>query len=161
MHFIKLQARIAKHHRAVLHCATLELLCTALCCSAALQCTASVCVQAGDEKFKAELGWVVNLDMWDATKQLAAQQLKSFSSQLASVTSQEQLRQSDLTRLDSQVGIADHRVFLCTPFGEGRGVGLGGGGGGQVGCGDGGVAPCWRSMCLLREADCPFTSMRS
>ena len=63
-------------------------------------------MQAGDDKFKAELGWVVNLDMWDATKQLAAQQLKSFSSQLASVISQEQLRLTDLTRLDTQVGVA-------------------------------------------------------
>lgn len=62
-----------------------------------------VCVQAGDDKFKAELGWVVNLEMWDAAKQLAAQKLKGFSSELASVTSQEQLRLTDLTRLDTQV----------------------------------------------------------
>lgn len=60
-------------------------------------------IQAGDDKFKAELGWVVNLEMWDAAKQLASQKLKGFSSELASVTSQEQLRLTDLTRLDSQV----------------------------------------------------------
>ena len=80
-----------------------------------------VCVQAGDEKFKAELGWVVNLDMWDATKQLAAQALRSFSSELASVTSQEQLRLTDLTRLDTQVAVAHHRMFLCIPMGIWKG----------------------------------------
>lgn len=76
-----------------------------------------VCVlQAGDERFKAELGWVVNLDMWDATKQLAAHQLKGFNSQLVSVTSQEQLRESDLTRLDTQVGLTPLAVVPGLPF---------------------------------------------
>ena len=86
--------------RTALHGTSLR--CTALHRTALLLCA----VQAGDERFKAELGWVVDLDMWDATKQLAAHQLKAFSSQLASVTSQEQLRESDLTRLDTQVGLA-------------------------------------------------------
>lgn len=64
-------------------------------------------LQAGDDKFKAELGWVVNLDMWEAAKQLAAQKLKDFTGQLASVTSQEQLRLTDLIRLDSQVALRE------------------------------------------------------
>ncbi|KAL3150757.1 hypothetical protein ABBQ32_000532 [Trebouxia sp. C0010 RCD-2024] len=67
-------------------------------------------LEAGDDKFKAELGWVVNLEMWDAAKQLASQKLKGFSSELASVTSQEQLRLTDLTRLDSQAAEAQQRV---------------------------------------------------
>ncbi|KAL3137671.1 hypothetical protein ABBQ38_004946 [Trebouxia sp. C0009 RCD-2024] len=67
-------------------------------------------LEAGDDKFKAELGWVVNLEMWDAAKQLAAQKLKGFSSELASVTSQEQLRLTDLTRLDTQAAEAQQRV---------------------------------------------------
>ena len=108
MHCSILQATIVRFKQhAVLCCPALPcpaLSCAVLCC-AALHCSVPVCVQAGDDKFKAELGWVVNLDMWDATKQLAAQQLKGFSSQLTSVSSQEQLRQADLTRLDSQVGL--------------------------------------------------------
>ena len=73
------------------------------CCNARGVMHAVLCLQAGDDKFKAELGWVVNLDMWEAAKQLAAQKLKDFAAQLASVTSQEQLRLTDLNRLDSQV----------------------------------------------------------
>ena len=42
--------------------------------------------------------------MWDQAKQLAAHKLKGISSQLSFVTGQEQLRLTDLTRLQSQVG---------------------------------------------------------
>jgi len=67
-------------------------------------------VQAGDERFKAELGWVVDLDMWDQAKQLVAQKLKGFNSQLSSVTGQEELRWSDLARWERQVRCA---VLCC------------------------------------------------
>ena len=99
-----------------MHCASLRYSCTALHCIALQYSTEEVrvCVKAGDDKFKAELGWVVNLDMWDAARQLAAHKLKGFSSQLVSVASQEQLRLTDLTRLDSQVGFA-YRRLSCNP----------------------------------------------
>ena len=60
-------------------------------------------MQAGDDRFKAELGWVVNLDMWDQAKQLAAHNLKGFTSQLSFVAGRLQLRQGDLTRIATQV----------------------------------------------------------
>ena len=92
-----------------MHIASSAWLFVKACCFALLHRCIEVLLlhvmQAGDDKFKAELGWVVNLEMWDAAKQLAAQKLKGFNSQLASVTSQEQLRLTDLTRLDTQVCI--------------------------------------------------------
>ena len=66
----------------------------------------SASLQAGDERFKAELGWVVNLDMWDEAKQLAAQELKGATSQLSSVTGQEHVRQAGLESLEMQVRCA-------------------------------------------------------
>jgi len=66
----------------------------------------SASLQAGDERFKAELGWVVNLDMWDEAKQLAAQALKGATSQLSSVTGQEHVRQAGLESLEMQVRCA-------------------------------------------------------
>jgi len=66
--------------------------------------------QAGDERFKAELGWVVNLGMWDEAKQLAAQELKGATSQLSSVTGQEHVRQAGLESLEKQVCCA---VLCC------------------------------------------------
>ena len=65
-------------------------------------------LQAGDERFKAELGWVVNLDMWDEAKQLAAHELKGATSNLSSVTGQEHGRQAGLESLEKQV-----RAVLC------------------------------------------------
>lgn len=67
-------------------------------------------LEAGDDKFKAELGWVVDLEMWDTCKQQAAQQLKGYMSQLDTVSGQQQLRQLDLSRLQSQVQGAQQRV---------------------------------------------------
>ena len=63
-------------------------------------------MQAGDESFKAELGWVVNLDMWDEAKQLAAQELKGATSHLSSVTGQQHGRQAGLESLEKQVRCA-------------------------------------------------------
>jgi len=63
-------------------------------------------LQAGDERFKAELGWVVNLDMWDEAKQLAAQELKGATSHLSSVTGQQHGRQAGLESLEKQVRCA-------------------------------------------------------
>ncbi len=74
----------------------------------------SASLQAGDERFKAELGWVVNLDMWDEAKQLAAQALKGATSQLSSVTGQEHVRQAGLESLEMQVRCAALRcAVLC------------------------------------------------
>jgi len=75
----------------------------------------SASLQAGDERFKAELGWVVNLDMWDEAKQLAAQELKGATSQLSSVTGQEHVRQAGLESLEMQVRCAALRcaVLRC------------------------------------------------
>ncbi len=75
----------------------------------------SASLQAGDERFKAELGWVVNLDMWDEAKQLAAQALKGATSQLSSVTGQEHVRQAGLESLEMQVRCAALRcaVLRC------------------------------------------------
>lgn len=50
--------------------------------------------------------------MWDAAKQLAAHKLKSFSSQLAFVSSQEQLRLTDLTSLDAQVATIVNAIWV-------------------------------------------------
>lgn len=60
-------------------------------------------MQAGDDKFKAELGWVVNLDMWDQAKQSASQSMKAVNTQLISALGQHQLRQAELLRLGQQV----------------------------------------------------------
>ncbi|KAL0033719.1 hypothetical protein WJX77_002381 [Trebouxia sp. C0004] len=74
------------------------------------QADATALLEAGDERFKAELGWVVNLDMWDEAKQLAAQQLKGATSQLSSVTGQEHARQAGLESLEKQADEAQKKV---------------------------------------------------
>ena len=60
--------------------------------------------------------------MWDAAKQLAAQKLKGFASQLASVTSQEQLRLTDLTRLECQVTFASNSQGQQVTIGQQLGM---------------------------------------
>ncbi|KAA6423047.1 MAG: hypothetical protein FRX49_07035 [Trebouxia sp. A1-2] len=74
------------------------------------QADVTALLEAGDERFKAELGWVVNLDMWDEAKQLAAHELKGATSQLSSVTGQEHGRQAGLESLEKQVCCA---VLCC------------------------------------------------
>jgi len=73
----------------------------------------SASLQAGDERFKAELGWVVNLDMWDEAKQLAAQALKGATSQLSSVTGQEHVRQAGLESLQVRCAALCCAVLRC------------------------------------------------
>lgn len=63
-------------------------------------------LQANDDRFKAELGWVVNLEMWDQAKQVASQKLKGLSTELAAATGQQQLRQVEILRLTEQVSAA-------------------------------------------------------
>ncbi|KAL0029555.1 hypothetical protein WJX79_003952 [Trebouxia sp. C0005] len=74
------------------------------------QADVTALLEAGDERFKAELGWVVNLDMWDEAKQLAAHELKGATSQLSSVTGQEHGRQAGLESLEKQADEAQERV---------------------------------------------------
>lgn len=63
-------------------------------------------LQANDDRFKAELGWVVNLEMWDQAKQVASQKLKGLNTELAAATGQQQLRQVEILRLTEQVSAA-------------------------------------------------------
>ncbi|KAL0053768.1 hypothetical protein WJX82_010500 [Trebouxia sp. C0006] len=75
------------------------------------QADVTALLEAGDERFKAELGWVVNLDMWDEAKQLAAQELKGATSHLSSVTGQQHGRQAGLESLEKQADEAQERVM--------------------------------------------------
>lgn len=60
-------------------------------------------VQADDRKFKDELGRVIEMDIWDAAKAVAAERLKSTKRQLTELDSEARLRQELLANLQSQV----------------------------------------------------------
>lgn len=60
--------------------------------------------------------------MWDQAKQLASQNSKALSTELAGVTGQQQVRQSEVVRLGGQVSLLHHFCFssLCGTAGLNR-----------------------------------------
>ena len=60
-------------------------------------------MQADDRKFKDELGRVIEMDIWDAAKAVAAERLKGTKRQLTELDSEARVRQELLANLQSQV----------------------------------------------------------
>jgi hypothetical protein len=60
-------------------------------------------VQASDRDFKAELGRVVDMEVWEAAKAAAADALKESRGSLAQLEKEESVRQDLLHRLQAQV----------------------------------------------------------
>lgn len=60
-------------------------------------------VQADDRKFKEELGRVIEMDIWDAAKGVAAERLKGARQQLSGLEAESRVRQELLATLQGQV----------------------------------------------------------
>ena len=61
-------------------------------------------VQSNDERFKAELGKVIEMDVWEQAKAEASKQLKSKISQRAATQTEQAVRQQHADTLEAQVG---------------------------------------------------------
>ncbi len=59
--------------------------------------------QADDRKFKEELGRVIEIDVWDSAKAVAAERLKSARSESSKLEHEVLVRQDWLTELREQV----------------------------------------------------------
>ena len=77
----------------------------------------SMPIQADDRRFKEELGRVVEMDLWDAAKGIAAERLRGARVEAARLGSEAEVRAEVLSRLQGQVSNAgprlDSRVCAC------------------------------------------------
>jgi hypothetical protein len=62
-------------------------------------------LQADDKDFKSELGRIVEMDVWDNTKEEAAELLRIARQRLTKVAQEQQLRRNYLEDLNRKVGM--------------------------------------------------------
>ena len=68
-------------------------------------------VQSNDERFKAELGKVIEMEVWEQAKAESSKQLKATTSQKAATQTEQAVRQQHADTLEAQVG---HCLSLFT-----------------------------------------------
>jgi len=68
--------------------------------------------QADDKDFKAELGRIAEMDVWDNTKEEAVRQLKDAATQLARLQQEQAFRSGKLQDLAEKVGYAPGRLVV-------------------------------------------------
>ena len=68
-------------------------------------------VQSNDERFKAELGKVIEMEVWEQAKGESSKQLKAKTSQKAATQTEQAVRQQHADTLEAQVG---HCLSGCT-----------------------------------------------
>ena len=78
------------------------------CCCPASAClhvpTPTLLVQSNDERFKAELGKVIEMEVWEQAKAESSKQLKARTSQRAATQTEQAVRQQHADTLEAQVG---------------------------------------------------------
>ena len=61
-------------------------------------------MQSNDERFKAELGKVIEMEVWEQAKAESSKQLKAKTSQNAATQTEQAVRQQHADTLEAQVG---------------------------------------------------------
>ena len=75
------------------------------CCCLHPPCTDTpLLVQSNDERFKAELGKVIEMEVWEQAKAESSKQLKAKTSQKAATQTEQAVRQQHADTLEAQVG---------------------------------------------------------
>ena len=78
------------------------------CCCPVSAClhvpTPTLLVQSNDERFKAELGKVTEMEVWEQAKAESSKQLKARTSQKAATQTEQTVRQHHAATLEAQVG---------------------------------------------------------
>lgn len=76
--------------------------------------SAYACLQADDRRFKEELGRVIEMDIWDSAKAVAAERLKSARQQLTGLDSEARVREELLATVQRQVSLCPSPSLLHT-----------------------------------------------